>query len=69
MTTQEFIRLRTLQNSVNKHRSHFRSIMSKRSTKGRGKHVGVPLKNSRIHNQVGLDVVFNAPGWIKRQYV
>ena len=51
--------------------SQYRRFSSGINSKRRSKHpsVGQVLKSSRVHEQVGLEVVFNKPGWIKQQYV
>ena len=51
--------------AVQQYRKFSAGINSKR----RSKHpsVGQVLKNSRIHEQVGLEVVFTRPGWVKQK--
>lgn len=60
MTEQEFVRYRTLERAMQRHRSYNRVMKSRRSTKGRGKGVGSILRNSRVHAQVPLERTFNS---------
>lgn len=63
MSVAEFIRLRTWENNVHRHRSYNRSIKSKRSVKGNAKGYGSILKHSRVHTQVSVERDFNPPAW------
>ena len=42
--------------------------VSKHRAKGKSSNSGIHARNRQIE-QVGLEMVFNRPGWIKRQYV
>ena len=66
MTHTEFTRLRTLENMSRRQSSYSNRVPSRRSAKGKGKGFHTITKNSRVHYQVGLEVVFNTPGWTKR---
>lgn len=49
MTPREYARLQAYERASQLDRLHKRNISSKRSAKGRAKHVGVALKHSRIY--------------------
>jgi len=50
MKNSVFRALQAFSDAARLDRLHRSSIQSKRSAKGRAKHVGVPLKNSRVHS-------------------
>lgn len=50
MKNSEFRKLQGYYQSARLDILHRRSVPSKRSAKGKAKHVGVPLKSSRIHS-------------------
>lgn len=63
MNQQEFTRLRTLELSLKRAFKPSVRVTSRRSSKHNS--VGCILKSSKIHSQVGIERIFNKPGWTK----
>ena len=63
MTQHEFTLLRQSELARRKHRSFAFQGRSRRSSKHPS--VGQVYRDSRVVSEVGLEIVFNKPGWTK----
>jgi len=67
MTTHEFTQLRRWELGRQRFNSFRSSVTSRRSAKHPT--VGKVYKDSRVTSEVGLERVFNKPGWVKAAQV
>ena len=62
MTTKQYFKQKHLKNE-----QRFSGV-SRHRAKGKSGNSGIHPRNGQIE-QVGLETIFNAPSWIKRQYI